>query len=87
MVISLSRKPLTTSKIINDQATNKTTKSLKPMVQQLGIIHSLVALLKLLVAGPELTYMLEVLSDRSNLVRFILEDILKMNHTCNHEDR
>ena len=57
------------------------------MVQQLGIIHSLVALLKLLAAGPELTYMLEVLSDRSNLVRFILEDILKMNHTCNHEDR
>lgn len=87
MVISLSRKPLITSKIINDQAMNKTTKSLKPMVQQLGIIHSLVALLKLLVAGPELTYMLEVLSDRSNLVRFILEDILKMNHTCNHEDR
>ena len=87
MVISLSRKPLITSKIINDQATNKTTKLLKPMVQQLGIIHSLVALLKLLVAGPELTYMLEILSDRSNLVRFILEDILKMNHTCNHEDR
>lgn len=57
------------------------------MVQQLGIIHSLVALLKLLVASPELTYMLEVLSDRSNLVRFILEDSLKMNHTCNHEDR